>query len=62
MDVNCENTTTKGTRTVEPEFEGAYLAMDIILVDLCLISCIVDGANNAFYQYPGIITVPMVKK
>ncbi len=62
MDINCENTTTKGTRKVEPEFEGAYLAMDIILVDLCLISCIIDGTNNAFYRYPEIITVPMIKR
>ncbi|MGZ5010337.1 MAG: hypothetical protein ACXV8P_07680 [Methylobacter sp.] len=62
MAVNCENTTTKGERTVVPEFEGGYLAMDIMLVDLCLVSCIIDGANNAFYQYPEIITVPMAKK
>lgn len=26
--------------------------MDIILVDTCIIACIVDGANNAFYEYP----------
>ncbi len=62
MAVNCENNSTKGKITVEPEFEGRYLAMDILLVDLCLISCIIDGTNNAFYQYPSIITVPMVKK
>jgi hypothetical protein len=61
MAINCENTTSKGAKTVEPEFNGRYLAMDLILVDLCLISCIVDGANNAFYQYPRIISVPMVK-
>lgn len=62
MDINCENANTKGSIKVEPEFEGGYLAMDILLVDLCLISCIIDGTNDAFYKYPGIIRIPMVKK
>ena len=62
MTVNCENNVAKGTTTVEPKFNGEYLAMDIILVDLCLVSCIVDGSNNAFYEYPSIINVPMLKK
>ena len=62
MAVNCENNISKGSKTVIPNFNSNYLAMDIILVDLCLISCIVDGYNNAFYEYPSTITVPMKKK
>jgi hypothetical protein len=35
--------------SVSPSFSGAYLALDLVF-DLCIISCIVDGANNAFYK------------
>lgn len=58
MPVSCENPLQKGVVTVEPAFQGHYLTLDLLL-DLCIVSCIVDGANNAWYKYPSAIEVPM---
>jgi hypothetical protein len=61
MTIQCENEQQSGVNQIEPEFEGAYLGLDLLL-DLCIISCIVDGVNNAFYQYPSFVTVMMADK
>jgi hypothetical protein len=61
MDVECENKTQAGKTTVSPEFVGSYLGLDLML-DLCLISCIVDGATNSWYRYPDFIPVDMKLK
>ena len=61
LDINCENSLQIGEAHVEPEFEGAYLAIDLLLY-LCIISCIIDGANNSFYEYPQFIPVQMNDK
>lgn len=58
MKIQCDNDMQTGTNHVDPDFNGGYLGLDLLL-DLCIISCVVDGANNAFYQYPSFITVPM---
>jgi uncharacterized protein YceK len=62
MNVDCSNETETGKTVAVPEFSTKYLMIDIILLDACLISCIIDGANNAFYTYPDSITIPMEKK
>lgn len=59
MSVVCENEVQKGVANVEPKFQGAYLVLDLLL-DLCIISCIVDGVNNSFYDYPASVVVPMM--
>lgn len=59
---SCENPQQVGTGSAEPAFQSNYLLMDVILVDACIISCIIDGVNNAFYHYDGIVTVPMQTK
>jgi hypothetical protein len=61
MTVECVNDSESGKTVVKPEFYGSYLGLDL-LIDLCIISCVVDGANNAFYSYPEFITVPMERK
>ncbi len=61
MEIQCENELQNGLSHAEPDFNGGYFGLDLLL-DLCTISCIVDGANNAFYQYPAFITVPMTEK
>ena len=61
MEIKCENKVQSGINHVDPEFEGAYLGLDLLL-DLCIISCIVDGVSNSFYEYPSFITVPMKEK
>lgn len=58
MDVDCKNATESGRAKIEPRFDGAYLMLDL-LIDLCIISCIVDGGSNSFYSYPENITVLM---
>jgi hypothetical protein len=61
MEIQCENEVQSGINHVDPEFDGAYLGLDLLL-DLCIISCIVDGVSNSFYEYPSFITVPMKEK
>jgi hypothetical protein len=61
MNVVCENDTQQGISNVEPKFQGAYLVLDLLL-DICIISCTVDGINNSFYDYPASVVVPMFDK
>ncbi len=58
LTVVCEGEDHRGMVSVQPSFEGQYLLLDLIF-DYCIISCIVDGVNNAFYSYPPTIFVPM---
>lgn len=60
MDVSCKNETHQGQYLAEPKFEAHWLLADI-LWDACVLtlSCIIDGANNAFYEYNENIVVPM---
>jgi hypothetical protein len=59
MTVSCRNEDQAGTTSVSPQFNGGYVVLDILL-DVCVISCFVDGYNNAFYEYPAPISVNMV--
>lgn len=61
MEIQCDNEAQSGVNHIDSEFEGSYLGLDLLL-DLCIISCIVDGASNSFYQYPSFVTVPMKDK
>ena len=58
LTVVCEGEGHQGMVSVQPNFEGQYLVLDLLL-DYCIISCIVDGVNNAFYSYPPTVFVPM---
>jgi hypothetical protein len=58
MDIQCKNDFQNGISHVEPSFNGGYIFLDILL-DACIISCIVDGTNNSFYEYPHSINVQM---
>lgn len=62
LDVFCENAEQSGSISVPPKFNTIYLMDDIILIDGCIISCIIDAWNNSFYEYPDIIFVPMLLK
>ncbi|NTW44717.1 MAG: hypothetical protein HGB14_09870 [Anaerolineaceae bacterium] len=61
MSIECKNDFQSGATYVDPQFNGAYLGLDLLL-DLCIISCIVDGVNNAFYEYPQFVTLPLKDK
>lgn len=61
LDINCDNDDQFGEAHIEPKFQGAYLGLDLF-VDLCIISCWVDGISNSFYEYPTFIPVQMKVK
>ncbi len=61
MDIQCENDLQIGISHLEPKFDGGYLALDLVL-DACIISCIVDGISNSFYEYPQSAIVSMKEK
>ncbi|MDD4914938.1 MAG: hypothetical protein PHW13_07855 [Methylococcales bacterium] len=61
MSIRCENETQAGFKQIEPMFYDKYVFQDLML-DLCFPACIVDGYNNAFYQYPTHISVDMKPK
>ena len=47
---DCSNDTQTGTGSEDAVFKNDYLTQDILL-DLCIISCFVDGSNKAWYDY-----------
>lgn len=62
MDIECENATQFGRNQIEPKFDKELLWIDFVWLDLCVISCVIDGVNNAFYEYPSPVTVQMQPK
>ncbi len=61
MDIQCENEKQIGTSNIEPKFDGGYLALDLV-IDACIISCVIDGISNSFYEYPQSAIVSMKDK
>jgi hypothetical protein len=61
MDIQCRNNLQTGVTQLAPDFNGVYLLLDLLL-DACIFSCPIDGVNNAFYQYPSFVTIPMNEK
>jgi hypothetical protein len=61
MDIQCVNDAQKGVNHLDPDFEGYFMGINFIW-DFCTISCLFDAANNAFYEYPSLVTVPMKEK
>lgn len=59
--INCQNETQTGQKSVEAVFDDGYLAQDLFL-DLCIISCLIDGGTNAFYDYPEAIYINMINR
>lgn len=62
LEVECYNDEQAGKTIADSDFQTKYFLIDFILLDACIISCIIDGANNAFYEYPKTIKVPMAQK
>ncbi|GAM70420.1 hypothetical protein JCM19236_558 [Vibrio sp. JCM 19236] len=61
--IECENETQEGSAVIESSFNGAWLLADL-LWDLCIftLSCPIDAATGAFFDYPNKISVDMVNK
>jgi hypothetical protein len=58
LDIQCSNEGQQGNNSLSPSFHGGYLALDLLL-DLCIVSCVVDGINNSFYGYSQSVSVIM---
>lgn len=60
MEIECKNSFQSGTASVNPRFQAEFLILDIIW-DACILtaSCIIDGATNAFFEYPDSVSVEM---
>lgn len=58
----CNNETQTGNGTEEAIFRSDYLVIDLLLIDACIVSCIVDGYNNAWYDYGETVLVKMHPK
>ncbi|MBS3964616.1 MAG: hypothetical protein KGZ80_09010 [Methylomonas sp.] len=59
LNIECKNNQQTGRASIDPDFDGSYLALNL-LIDLCIISCWVDGLNHSWYEYPAFIPVRMV--
>lgn len=57
MFISCENDENTVESIVKPKFNSGLLILDIIS-NVCIF-CIVDGINNAFYEYPRIIPIKL---
>ena len=51
MIITCRNDLQSGSKAVYPRFSGKSLFLDFML-DVCTISCLVDGLTNSFYHQP----------
>ena len=61
--VDCQNEKLQGQAVVDGSINAAYVAVDFFLIDLCIISCFVDGLSGAWAEYPAYVEVPMdIKK
>ena len=58
MEIKCTNGIEEGGGYVHPSFSGAYLTLDLLL-DLCILSCWIDGLTNSWYEYPSTIFIKM---
>lgn len=62
LDVKCENDTLKGESFTNGHIHFGYVAVDFFLMDLCLISCWIDGLSGSWAEYDTTINVPMEPK
>jgi len=58
LNIECKNSSQIGKASFKPKFETYFLMVDLLL-DLCVVSCWVDGLNNSWYKYPGYVIVEM---
>ena len=61
MHVVCENKSQAGANSVDSDFQVGYVVLDILLPGW-IISGVVDGVNNAMFDYPNTINVDMADK
>lgn len=63
ISVDCQNKTHSGqTVSSDASVSWGYWAADFFLIDLCLISCWVDGLSGSWVKMPTSIDVAMDEK
>lgn len=60
--IDCETEDFQGSRIVDGKVDWGFLAIDFFGVDLCIISCWIDGFTGSWAEYPVMIDVPMDRK
>lgn len=62
LTVDCQTEELAGRTMVDGKINWGYVALDFFVVDLCLISCWIDGLSGSWAEYPTMIDVPMDPK
>jgi hypothetical protein len=56
--VVCKNPWQSGEAKIKPQFKVATLVLNI-LIDYCILSCVVDSQTRAFFEYKGPVFITM---
>ncbi len=60
ISVRCESDTAgTGIASASSSVQGAKIAANFFLIDLCIISCPIDFGTGAAFEYPSQVQVPM---
>jgi hypothetical protein len=62
LTVDCQNEELVGRAKVKGKVNAGFWAADFFGIDLCLMSCWVDGLSGAWAEYPSMIDVPLEPK
>ena len=62
LTVDCQTDELVGRTVVDGKVNIGYLAVDFFLIDLCIISCWIDGLSGSWAEYPTMIDVPLDPK
>jgi len=59
--IDCATEDFHGSTVIDGEINVGFVLVNI-LIDLCIVSCWVDGLSGSWAEYPTMIDVPMDKK
>jgi hypothetical protein len=62
LTVDCQTEELIGRTVIDGDVSVGYILIDFFLVDLCLISCWVDGFSGSWSEYPVMVDVPLDPK
>ena len=62
LTIDCQTDELIGRTVVDGDVNIGYILVDFFLIDLCLISCWVDGFSGSWSEYPTMIDVPLDPK
>ena len=59
LTIDCQTEELSGRMVIDGNVNIGYILADFIGIDMCLISCWVDGLSGSWAQYPTMIDVPL---